>query len=133
MSLGSDTQTALAYLRAEAESRFTETLRFTRVGTVDDANGVPVPGETTLYEVPGRVKFTSQVVSPRESGAQLVVVQQRRVDVAVGSTPGVRPGDVVTVTASTVDAGLVGRKFTVDGLPDSGQVTAARYPVSEGS
>jgi hypothetical protein len=133
MSLGSDTQAALAYLRTEAESRFTETLRFSRVETVDDVNGVPVESEVTLYEVPGRVKFTSQVVSPRESGAQLVVVQQRRVDVAVGSTPGVRPGDVVTVTASTVDAGLVGRKFTVDGLPDSGNVTAARYPVSEGS
>lgn len=134
VSLGTDTLAALLLLRAEAESRFTETFTFTRQTTVKDANGVPIPTETTLYAgIPGRVKFTSQVVSDQTRGAQPVAVQQRRVDVAVGATPNVREGDVCTVTASTIDAGLVGRKFRIEGLPDSGQVTAARYPVSEGS
>ena len=132
MSLGSDTLTALRLLRREAESRFTETFTFTRGASINDANGVPTNTEAVIYAgVKGRIKFTSQVVSDRQHGGQLVAVQQRRVDVGVGATPEVREGDFATITASDIDPGLVGRRVRVDGLPDSGQVTAWRYPVTE--
>lgn len=105
MTLGSDTLGVLEMLRREAESRFTETLRFTREQMVPDANGVEVPTDVDVLPEPirGRVKFTSQVVAKAETGAQLVTVQQRRVDVAA-QTVGLRPGDKCTVTASDVDA-----------------------------
>lgn len=131
MTLGTDTLAALAILRREAESRFTETLRFYRIAKVNDANDVPIESEVDVVTTRGRVKFTSQVVSPNQSGAQLVVVQQRRVDVGVDATPDVRDGDQVQVTGSDIDPGLVGRRFRVMGRPDSGTVTAWRYPVSE--
>jgi hypothetical protein len=99
---------------------------------VDDANGVPVPTKVTVVaDIPGRVKSVSQVVSPRETGAQLVTVQQREVHVASGSVPAVREGDFARVTASTSDAGLVGMSYRISGDAQMGQTTAWRFPVTE--
>lgn len=47
------------------------------------------------------------------------------------SVTGVRVGDVVTVTASVLDADLVGRRYTVVGLMHKTHATARRLRVTE--
>lgn len=125
---------ALKMGRGRAEARFTETFTFFRTELVEDENGVKKPTDVVVHaDVSGQVKSVSQVVSDREHGAQMLTVQHRVVKIGVGAAPNVRVGDVAEVTASTVDASIVGRRFLIEGIPESGQVTAHRYPVSEAS
>ena len=122
----------LAMGRVQAERRFTETFTFFSESYTPPAEGQidPVLVETNLYVgVLGRVKFPSLNVSERDQGGQLLSVQSPEVHVAVGATPNIRADHFCRVTASTADSSLVGRKFRIAGLPASGQVTAARFPV----
>lgn len=124
---------ALALGRRQAESRFTEAFEFFSVesGVIPDGQIDPVDVETVLYTVPGRIRFPSLNVSDRESAGQLVGVQDITASVAVGATPGVREGHFCRVVSSSVDATLAGRVLRVSGSPQSGQVSAHRYPLTE--
>lgn len=134
MSLGADIAAVLPLLRVEAESRMTETLAFARETTTTPTGGLPAVTSTVLHAaVPGRVKFTTTVVTGRESGGQEVIVQQNLISVPVAAAPDARDGDVITVTVSTVDPLLVGRKFRIVGAPQAGQVTARRFVTVEAS
>jgi len=53
--------------------------------------------------------------------------------VPVGAGPEIREGDLVKVTASTADGTLMGRWYRIKAFPQSGQVTAHRYPIEEAS
>lgn len=126
----------LAMGRAQAESRFTETVTFfsESLGAIPDGGIDPAVVETVIHaDILGRIKFPSLNVSDREAAGQLVAVQSPEVHVAVGAAPNVREGHFARVTASTVDASLVGRKFRITGWPQSGTVTSHRYPVTEAS
>lgn len=122
---------AVAAGRARAEHRFTETFTaFTVARVLDLDTGAHVDTETALYTgVAGRLKFPSMTVSEREQGAQVPASQDIEVHVAVGATPNVKKDVMWRVTASEADVSLAGRTFRTRGVPQSGQVTAHRYPV----
>lgn len=126
---------ALGMGRAQAAKRFTETLTaFYKTTTLDPATGLYEPTEVVLYaNVPGRVKFPSLTVSSTEVGAQVPAIQDVHVHVAVGACPNVGVGHLWRVTASTADPSLVSREFRTKGLPQAGQTTAHRFPVSQES
>lgn len=131
VSLGADIAGTLPFLRAQAESRFTETLRaYTTTQVFDEETGLYTPAEVVLYSsVPGRVKYPQTAVSEKDQGAQIPAVQDVQIHVRVGATPNVVVNVMWRVTASSADASLVGRVFRTKGEAPAGQVTAARYPV----
>lgn len=138
--------------RQVASDRMTETIR---AGSIRDAtdestgNPIEVVGDV-VYEGPARVKYTSNAISTDDSSSQVFTSQKIIVSIPVqpatllpgeGEEPGegvvpavnvVLPGGTaVEVLSSTSDPALVGRKYTTDGVPAMGQVTAHRYSVTE--
>lgn len=126
-----DSSTKLRLGRRKAQSRMSETVTAGLTKSVTDpATGKPTVVYTRVdYSGIARVKFASSVVSNSVSGGQLVAAQNVELHCPAGTK--IPINDIVTVTASTVDAGLIGRVFKVTGRPDAGQATAARFPVVE--
>ena len=129
--LGYDTLATLPGLRAEAESRFTETFKvFTESRVLNESTGLFVTTETAIAaSVAGRVKFPSLTVAERDQGAQVPAVQDVAVHVAVGAVSA-PVGSFWRVLSSTADPSLVGRVFRTKGAPQAGQVTSHRFPVT---
>lgn len=122
--------TALAYGRKHARARFTETVT---VGTYEmttgsDGNPVRTLVGELAYSGPGQVKYPSAVVTTSD---QVGPVAAQDIIVKLPSGTVVHEGQEVDVTASTVDASLVGARYRVKGAAQKGQTTAARYPVVE--
>jgi hypothetical protein len=132
MNLGYDIAGALPEFQSQARSRFTETFTFfTAAEGIDPVTLRPTYVETILAaNIAGRIKFSNTQGNDVESGGQFPVVGRREVHVAVGSVSA-SPGVFVRVTASTADAGLVGRVLRVVDRSAGGQVSAWRYPVEE--
>ena len=85
---------------------------------------------TTVYSGPGRVQTNEAIEREVEVGGGTVVVQRYAVHIPVGDfTPAIN--DVVTVTASALDANLVGRQFTVRSLLHKSAATAYRLGVED--
>lgn len=132
--LGWDIAAVLPELRAQAESRMTETVL---VGKFRDGSD-PATGAATRvlvterYSGKARVRYPSYAVAEMSPASQPVAQQDVIVSLPVGSGP-VFEGDEVLVTASTVDPNVVGRRFRVKGQPAAGQTTAYRVPVIEQS
>lgn len=136
MTLGSDIAAVLPGLRAEAESRMSESVTggaFTD-GT-DPVTGDPtrIPG-SVRYAGVGRVRYASLAASSTSTGAdqigQPVVVQTPYLSIPWGS-PRLFEGDEVRVDASASDPMLVGRAYQVAGNAVIGSVTSHRYPLTE--
>ena len=135
MTLGSDINAALPGLRAEAESRMSETVA---AGSFED--GVAEDGSPTRvladerYTGRARVRYASlSTASTSIAGDQIgqpVVVQSPYLSIPHGS-PRLYEGDEVSVTASASDSLLVGRRYKVAGNATIGQTTAHRYPLTE--
>lgn len=135
MTLGSDINAALPLLRAEAESRMTETVT---VGTFED--GVGEDGSPTRTPIDtrftgrARVRYASLATSgTATSGDQIgqpVVVQTPYLSIPHGS-PRLYEGDEALVDASVADELLVGRRYAIAGNGTIGQTTAHRYPLTE--
>ena len=123
---------ALRLGRFTARSRYTETVI---VGAFRDGTD-PVTGEPTrvlvekFYEDIGQIKFGAATVSDSVSASQPVGTQSPILKVPVLAFIFPRLAEV-KVAASSSDPGLVGRMWTIDGAPESGQVTAHRYPLKE--
>lgn len=132
--IGADVAATLPDLRAQAESRMTETVRIGReVDGFDPLTGdASVELDPIRYVGKGRVRFPSYAVEQASPVSQPVASQIVVVSIPVGVAT-VYKGDVVEVTASTADGGVIGRRFTVTGQPLVGQVTAYRIPVKERS
>lgn len=123
----------LPFLRSQAESTFTETVRAGRVtDTTDPVTGDPVQtvAEPFIYEGRARVKYPGTAVSESSGTGQVVAEQSVIVKLPVGS-PVVPEGSAFVVLTSDVDVSLVGRTYQVEGAPAAGMVTAHRYPVTE--
>lgn len=132
MTLGGDIAAALPGLRAEAESRMSETVVFfTESDGIDNETLQPERVETVIAEdVPARLRSAAREPRDVEVGGQSPVVSKLTLSVPFGSVR-VGPSVSVRVTASTADPGLVGvRVLTLD-FPTMGQVTAWRYPVEQ--
>lgn len=131
MSLGYDIAGALPGLRAEANSRMTETVT---AGVFTDGTDPDTLEPTRVLAVEhyagiGRIRWGSREVSNANGPSMPVAVQEPYLSVPFGS-PLIHEGDEVHCAASS-DPLLVGRKFTVSGSPVAGQVTAYRYPLEE--
>lgn len=129
--LGHDIAQALPGLRAEAESRMTETVT---VGLFrDGTDPVTLAPTRTLvekrYEGPARIRWGSREVTNANGPSMPVTVQEPYLSVPFGS-PRFFDRDEVRVDGSP-DAVLVGRVFAVQGDAVAGQVTAHRYPMRE--
>lgn len=122
---------ALTQGRKHAKGRMTETVT---VGLYEDGtNPAGAPTRTltdTRYTGVGRVKYPTGTVSDSVSASQPVATQRLELSIPSGSAR-LHEGDEVHVTASTADAGLVGRRYTVAGAAQAGQTTAHRYPLTE--
>lgn len=134
--LGWDVAEALPRLRAQAESRMTETVLIGLWGDADEPD--PVTGEavrelkTERYRGRGRVRYPSYAVAESSPASQPVAQQDTVISIPSGSGP-VFDGDEVHVLASTSDSMVVGRRFVVKGQPSAGQTTAYRVTVVEQS
>lgn len=131
MSLGWDIAAHLPGLRAEAVSRFTETVTFFTAVKGEDENLQPIDVETVI-EADVAARLRSAARDPRDVpiAGQEPVVSKLTLSVGVG-TVRVGPSVFVRVTASSSDPGLVGVKVRTTDFPTMGQVTAWRYPVEQ--
>ena len=120
----------LAQGRAKVAESFRETITAGKyVETVVDTQTVRTLVGALHYSGPASIDFPTLTASETDVASQTQV----EIDVTV-KTPvsaAIPPGDIVIVTASTSDAGLVGREFRVKAPPQSGQVTSHRHPVVE--
>lgn len=132
MSLGADMAHALTELRAQAESAMTATCVVTRPGAVtfnpvtlqNDASAV------TVYTGPCGVREAGQQAQAGNAGDQSFTEGSHVLSLPVAGSEGIRKGDAVEVTAAD-DAGLVGRKFTVNRSSAQSHAAKRRLPVTE--
>lgn len=126
----SESQRAKA--RYQLERRMTETVQAgpyksgTDATTGDAMNTIT----STAYAGKGRIKYETTMVSDSDTSSQTVASQRLILSIPTGS-PRLNDGDGVTVSASLADELLVGRFYTVEGSPESGQTTSHRYPLKE--
>ncbi|MBL5975368.1 MAG: hypothetical protein D3X82_16870 [Candidatus Leucobacter sulfamidivorax] len=85
------------------------------------------------YAGVGEIKYPTQHVSENATqvGQQQAEASPLLKVPADGSGAAIRAGDGVHVLASKVDGTLVGRWYRVRALPQSGHVTAHRFPLEE--
>lgn len=121
-----------AKARYKLEQRMTETVQAGPYKPGTD----PVTGDatnvlaSTTYAGRGRIKYETTMVSDSDAPSQTVASQRLVLSIPTGS-PRLHGGDGVTVSASESDELLVGRFYTVEGSPESGQTTSHRYPLRE--
>lgn len=132
MTLGYDIAQALPSLRAEANSRMTETVQVGRfTDSTDPTTGNPVRTLTTeRYNNIGRVRYGSGDVRESAGSGGPVSEQSPYLSIPHGSARCFE-GDEVEVTASTADDLLVGRRYKITGNAVAGQTTAHRYPLED--
>lgn len=122
---------ALAFGRAQAEARMTDTVLITREATpvFDEETGTYTPSVITVYSGPGRLKSVSTVVGDVDAAGQKRASQSLRLDLPVATSGGVRANDTVTITASVNDSSSVGLLLNVEGGFFQTDATARRFPV----
>lgn len=129
----SSVETVLGRGRAHAERLMTDTCTVTRAGTtstLDEGTGTLTNTPTTVYTGVCRLKPTQVQDRMVEVGADEVGIASHVVSLPITETDP-RPGDIVTVTASTYDAASVGRTFTILGALHGSQITARRLSCQE--
>lgn len=132
MNIGYDIALALPELRAQAESRMTETVVVgLYTDTTDPVTLNPVRTLTTeRYSGPGRIRYVSSVVGEPTGPGGPISEQAPVLSVPAGSAE-IHDGDEVEVSASSADSLIVGRRYQVTGVAAAGQVTANRYRLKE--
>lgn len=131
VSLGSDVDAALPGIRAEAESRMTDSVmvgKF-RDGTDPITKDAIRVLETERYTGKGRIRWGSREVSNSQATGSPVAMQEPYLSVPFG-TARFFTDDEVECNDSP-DPLLVGRRFKISGAAAAGQVTAYRYPLEE--
>ena len=99
-----------------------------KVWNPDTGTYDPVP-PVTVYS--GRCKVQTrdvQVATADVAGREAFIVEWR-LDLPVVGSEGVRQGDTAEITASVLDAALVGRRFVIQGPHVGTAKTARRLPV----
>lgn len=116
--------------RREAEALMLDTCTVQRPGepVTDPDTGNVTTGEVLVYA--GKCKVQSKdssVATPDAGGASFVVVS-RQVHIPANAAD-VQNDDVVTITASRLNAFTVGKRYRVEGFEPDSFDTAARLPV----
>ncbi|MGK3957891.1 DUF6093 family protein [Arthrobacter sp. R4] len=132
MSLADDVLAALPVFRAEAESLMVDACTITRPGepVTDPNNGNVTNTATTVYTGKCKVQSKDSATSNPEAGEATFTVVSRQVHIPANSAD-VQDGDVVTITASRLNAFTVGKQYRVSGFTPDTFDTAARLPVKE--
>ena len=130
MNLGYDIAQALPGLRAEAESRMTDTCTISRPGpeTFNETTGEYTSTMVSVFSGPCRVKHPTAAARDVDAGSQLLAISQLELHLPV-SAVGVRADDAVSITGSVTRAEQVGRKFTIVAPFDGSQSTALRFRI----
>lgn len=106
-----------------------DTCTITRSGgsaSQDEATGREVPAAaSTVYAGKCRLQLEDVQAEHPEAGERVATVQRTVVSVPAAVT-GVRPGDLVTVTASAIDPALVGQVLRVRDVAAKTYLTARR-------
>lgn len=106
------------------------TIRHPTGTTSDDTTGQVTPTYTTVYTGKCRVQQTVPVSKPADVGEAHVWLQRLALQVPMSVT-GIASDDLVTITASVLDADLVGRPFRVRELGHKTHMTARRVQLEE--
>jgi hypothetical protein len=118
--------------RLAAEALMVDSVTIQRVTgtTTNDTTGVVTPTYSTIYSGKCRVQQTVPVSKPHEVGQAAVWLQRLELQVPMAVT-GIASDDLVTITASLLDADLVGRTFRVRELGHKSHMTARRVQLEE--
>lgn len=95
-----------------------------------DVTGAVTPTYTTLYAGKCRVQQTVPVSKPAEVGQAAIWLQRLQLQLPMAVT-GIQSDDLVTVTASALDAELASRTFRVRELGHKTHMTARRLQIEE--
>lgn len=118
--------------RSAAERLMTDTCTIRRVtGQATDAEtGVVTNTYTTVYS--GRCKVQQRGASGGNTdvGQAAIVLVSLELHIPASAT-GVTTDDIATITASALDADLVGRMFHLTGVAHKSYLTARRFPMVE--
>lgn len=118
--------------RRRAEREMLDTCTITRPGTpVTDPNTGDVTNTpTTVYTGKCKVQSKDTMAANPEAGEHTFTVVSRQVHIPANAAD-VQDGDVVTLTASRLNAFTVGKQYRVEGFTPDSFDTAARLPVKE--
>ena len=117
--------------RAAAERNMLDVATVTTTSrTIDPSTGAEVTTSTLIHTGRCKVQQSGSQESTPEAGGATVTVQRSEVHFPVGAfVPAI--GQVITVTAATLDPLLIGRVFRVVALLHKSAATAYRLAVSE--
>lgn len=132
MALIDDILRALPVFRSEAESLMLDTCTITRPGepVTDPDTGDVTNSAETVYSGKCKVQSKDSATSSPEAGEATFTVVSRQVHIPANAAD-IRDGDVVTITASRLNAFTVGKQYRVSGFTPDTFDTAARLPVKE--
>lgn len=99
--------------------------------TTDPNTGVVTPNVTTLYMGKCRVQNRAPRTQDPIAGEAVWVEHLLELQIPM-SVVGVRTGDAATITASSLDPDLVGRKLRITVPIHKSHATARRMPCTEG-
>lgn len=100
--------------------------------TWDEVTATSVPGSpVSVYSGRCRVQLANVQEQETSAGEAAFTVQSATVQLPVDGTGAVPVGALVTVTASLLDASLVGRTYKVVALHAKSQATSRRLRVAE--
>ena len=118
--------------RLAAESLMLDACTITRPGEVvtDPNTGDVTNTSTTVYSGKCKVQSKDSATSSPEAGEASFTVVSRQVHIPANAAD-IRDGDVVTITASRLNAFTVGKQYRVEGFTPDTFDTAARLPVKE--
>ena len=123
-------EAALLRGRTAAESLMVDACTITRPGepTTDPVTGDVTNSSTEVYAGKCKVQSKDSATSNPEAGEATFTVVSRQVHIPANSAY-VQDGDVVTITASRLNAFTVGKQYRVSGFEPDSFDTAARLPV----
>lgn len=129
---------ALMRGRARAQALMVDACTVTRLNrgatTTDPETGVVTPVYTTIYTGACKVQDAgqSEVARPEEVGQAERYLSRLTLHVPVTDvTGGITSDDIVTVTASASDPGLVGQVFHVRMVSHKSWLTGRRFGIEE--
>ena len=120
--------------RRAAEAGMSDTWAVYRYtdGPLNETTGQYEKVATTVYSGPGKLQSFESYEQNPVAGAYDYTVMRPVLHLPVNTASAlVKVGDTVVCTASTMDADLVGREVTVEGIQSKTYMTARRFPVSE--
>ena len=120
------------FLREQAESLMLDTCTIDRPGepVTDPETGDVTNTPTTVYSGKCKVQSKDSATANPEAGGATFTVVSRQVHIPANAAD-VQDGDVVTLTASRLNAFTVGKQYRVEGFTPDSFDTAFRLPVKE--